>query len=86
MSHTFTATFHGDPLALLQKVKAKITSEGGQFNGNTAGGSFSGNTALGEVSLDYQIQASNTIHFTITDKPFFLPNGTVESTVLSYIS
>jgi hypothetical protein len=86
MAHTFTATFHGDPSALLQKVKTKITGDGGRFNGDTTGGSFSGKTAVGEVSLKYQIQASNTIHFTITDKPFLLPNGTVESTVRSYIS
>ena len=86
MAHSFTAKFAGDPNALLQRVKTKIISEGGSFSGDTAGGNFSGNTALGEVSLKYQIQAGNTVQFTVTDKPFLLPNGTVESTVRSYLT
>jgi hypothetical protein len=85
MAHSFTAKFNGELPTLLKKVKDKITSEGGSFDGDTSGGTFSGKTPLGEVSLEYQVQAGNEITFTVADKPFLLPNGTVESTVLGYL-
>jgi len=86
MAHSFKTTVDGDLTSLLQKVKDKIISKGGSFNGDTNGGSFSGETPLGKVFLDYKVLAGNTIQFTVTDKPFLVPNSTIESNVREYLS
>jgi len=86
MAHSFTVNFTGDLPALFQRVKDKIIGEGGTFNGDTRNGKFSGETALGKVFLDYEVISANTIRFTITDKPFLVPNSKIETTVSSYLS
>jgi hypothetical protein len=86
MAHSFTIKFNGDLNTLLPKVRDKIIGEGGSFKGDTTRGSFSGETPLGAVFLDYETVSDSAIRFTVTDKPFLVPNSTIESTVRGYLS
>lgn len=77
MACNFTIPFSGAPESVLNKAKAAVQSQGGNFNGDTNSGDFHvsvfGNTIAGTYTV-----AGQDLNIVITDKPFLIPCGTIE--------
>ena len=80
----FSIDFKGSAEDLVAKMKKAIEDAGGIFSGNTQNGSFSVPTPLGKIAGTYTI-SGQTIHITITDKPFFVSCSTIEDKIKEYI-
>lgn len=80
----FSFPVQGDPAAILQKAKSAVTAQGGQFNGDEQNGQFNltvfGNTIAGTYTV-----ANASMDIVISDKPFLLPCGTIESFLRSQL-
>ena len=83
MAHSFAVTINDDLNRSLEKARATITNAGGTFVGNVNSGTFSGKTVVGVVKGKYTVSGSK-ITVTITDKPFVVPNSTIETKVREY--
>jgi hypothetical protein len=86
MPHSFTITLSDEISAVLQRVESEITGKGGSFMCNTERGSFAGRSLLGVIKGEYRGTAENEIRITITDKPFAVPYGMIESEIKKYFS
>ncbi|MDH4231724.1 MAG: hypothetical protein OEW04_06810 [Nitrospirota bacterium] len=86
MAHSFTITLTDEISSVLGRVRSEITGSGGRFEGNTEYGSFDGNSFLGQIKGQYRCIAGNEIEITITDKPFIVPYGTIESEIKQYFT
>ncbi len=84
-SCNFSFPFSGDPEAIVAKAKGVIESQNGIFTGNTSTGNFEVTLLANTVKGSYTITAQ-ILDLTITDKPFFVPCGTIESFLRSKIS
>jgi hypothetical protein len=80
----FSIDFTGPSETLIGKASSAITGAGGTFRGDSEGGDFSVSTPLGKIAGAYTI-SSQTIGFTITDKPFLLSCGMIEDQLRKYI-
>ncbi len=76
MARTFIVNTIEDPTTLVTRARQAASNGGAQFRGNETSGSFSG----GGIRGIYRIQAG-TVAVTITDKPWVIPWGVVESRV-----
>ena len=74
----FNIPFSGKPDELLNKVKATIEKQGGNFTGDEQGGKFDvtliGNTIAGSYTVN-----GTDLAIVIDTKPFFIPCDAVES-------
>jgi len=86
MAHSFTVKFSDELSAVLDKVRAGITGNGGRFEGNEERGSFEGKTVVGVIKGEYRCIAGNEIEISITHKPFIVPYGSIESEIKQYIA
>ena len=84
MACDFTIPFSGDAEAILAKAKSTVQGQGGDFNGNTDNGEFNvavfGNKIVGNYAVSGQ-----TLHITITDKPFMVPCAAIENFLKSQL-
>ncbi len=85
MAHSFAVTVTGDLNRSLKRASTTITNAGGTFVGNVNSGTFSGKTVAGVVKGKYTV-SGNKITVTITDKPFVVPNSTIETKVREYFN
>lgn len=74
----FQFRFPGSATALTEKIQAKMTASGGQFDGSPADGNFSLPTPVGTFVGSYTID-KNTIWVEVSDKPFFVPCSAIEA-------
>jgi len=86
MSHSFTLMLVDEMPSVIKRVESEIKDQGGIFNGNTECGSFAGKSVLGMVKGEYRCIAEDEIIITITDKPFLVPYGMVESEIRKYFT
>ena len=81
----FDIPFNGPVNVAIEKAKAAIESQNGDFNGNDTSGEFSvtifGNTVKGNYTITGQI-----LHLAITQKPLFVPCSMIESFLLKQVS
>ena len=81
----FNIPFSGDPEEILNKAKAAIEKQGGNFNGDDQSGSFDV-TAMGNtVSGSYTV-TGNDLAIIIDHKPFFIPCEMVENFLKSKLA
>jgi hypothetical protein len=79
MSRTFSVKFTEDPSALVARVEKAAIKYGADFKGDATSGSFSGNGVKGTYSIQDRV-----VTVTITDKPFLIPWGLVETQVRGF--
>lgn len=77
MASKFTLNYSGDKEQLLTKLKNAIGDKG-TLNGDSQLGNFKGSTPLGSIEGSYNIEG-DTITVNISDKPFLLSTGTIQS-------
>ncbi len=80
----FQFEFPGSGTALVEKIRAKMTDAGGQFEGSPAAGHFSFPTPVGEFDGSYTID-KNTIWVEVTDKPIFVPCSAIEAKLIAIV-
>jgi hypothetical protein len=80
MARTISVTFTEDPSSLVARAEKEVSKYGVDFKGDTTSGSFSGKGFVGT----YQIHDRVAV-VTITDKPFFVSWGVVESQVRGFV-
>jgi len=81
----FSIDFTGASDTLIARANDAIINAGGIFNGNSESGNFSISTPLGKIAGAYHV-SGQTIAFGITDKPFLLGCGRIESELRKYIA
>lgn len=81
----FDVPVPADLKGALERLQALIVGEGGQFVGDEAAGRFSGSSPLGPIEGRYTIQGA-AIRITITNKPMFVPCGTIEERIRRYFA
>ncbi len=86
MAHSFIVKLNHEISEILQEVASAITENGGLFNGNAECGIFHYNSAAGLIKGNYCSVSSSEIKITITDKPFFVPHGIIETEISKYFS
>ena len=84
MAHCFTIRVSDEIATVLKQVESTLASSGGGLEGSTEFGSFFGTTPLGRIRGEYHCLSLDEIRVTITDKPFLLPYGTIESEIRKY--
>ena len=80
----FKIPFTGESTALLNKAKAAIEKQGGDFSGNDQSGKFSV-TAMGNTIAGSYIVEGKDMVMTIDTKPFFISCDMVESFLKSQL-
>ena len=79
MSRTFSVSFTEDPSALVARAEKSAIKYGADFKGDATSGSFSGKGVKGTYSIQDRV-----VTVTITDKPFLIPWGLVETQVRGF--
>ena len=82
---TFSIPFTGDADTILQKAKAAIESQSGNFTGDTNSGNFEVSVFANSIKGYYNVVGQN-LNLTITEKPFLIPCSTIEGVLRSKIS
>jgi hypothetical protein len=84
--HSFNVKLHDRISSIIDKIRSKITSSGGRFNGDTKCGCFLGNSVLGKIKGEYRSISDTEVEITIDDKPFIVPYQIIESRIKGYLS
>ena len=81
----FDIPFSDPANVAIEKAKAAIESQNGDFNGNGKSGEFEvtilGNTIKGNYTITGQV-----LHLVISQKPLFVPCSMIESFLLKQLS
>jgi len=80
----FQFEFPGSGTALVERIRAKMTGSGGQFEGSDAVGRFSLPTPVGAFEGSYSID-KNTIWVEVTEKPIFVPCSAIEAKLMAIV-
>jgi hypothetical protein len=86
VKHSFFVKVKDGISSIIEKVKSKITGNGGKFEGNLEHGVFGGRSAFGTIKGEYITISDNEIEIVITDKPFIVPYKTIEYRVREYLN
>jgi hypothetical protein len=81
----FSIPFSTSAEALAEKARYAISNAGGNFLGDSNSGNFDVSTPLGTIRGNYLIQG-DTIHVSITSKPFLVSCGLIEKQLQGYFS
>ena len=82
MACNFSISFPGPAEKLLEKAKAAIEGQGGNFSGDLASGSFNVQV-LGSISGSYNI-TGQVMNINISSKPLFISCNQIESFMKSH--
>jgi hypothetical protein len=82
--HSFTVVVRDELAVILSRLESEITGKGGRFEGNAERGRFAGKSMLGVIKGEYRGITETEIMITITDKPFAVPFGMIESEIRKY--
>jgi hypothetical protein len=80
----FHFDFRGTADSLVEKIRSHVSRAGGELSGSAASGEFSLPTPVGAFRGAYTI-SGQTIFLEVLEKPFFVPCGTIEARLSSYI-
>ena len=86
VKHSFFVNVRDGISSIIEKIKSKITGNGGEFEGNLEHGCFGGKSALGTIKGEYITVSENEVEIVITDKPFIVPYRTIECRVREYLN
>ena len=75
---SFSFKIELNPAEVIEKVKSKIESEDGTFDGDANEGNFNLSTPVGAIAGNYSV-SNNELKIDITKKPMMLPCGMIES-------
>jgi hypothetical protein len=81
----FNIPIPGSPEETLNRAKAAIEKQGGNFTGNEQSGQFDVNVIGNTIAGSYTIKG-NELAIIIDTKPFFIPCDTVEAFLKSKLS
>jgi hypothetical protein len=84
MACNFTIPFTGSAQDVLAKAQNAVQSQGGTFNGNDSAGSFSVSVLGSSIAGSYAVTGQN-LSIIISDKPFLVSCGVIESFLKSQI-
>jgi len=84
MSCTFSIPTTSSLAEINIQASTALLTAGGTFIPTDTGGVFSISTYLGLIAGNYNV-ISESVNVIITDKPWFLPCGTIESKLTEYI-
>ena len=77
MACNFSIPFSGSAEEIVQKARIMITRQGGHFAGDTSAGTIEVSAMGSTVKGSYTING-NKLDIIITNKPIFVPCGTIE--------
>ncbi|MGB8193566.1 MAG: hypothetical protein WCF67_16670 [Chitinophagaceae bacterium] len=80
----FSISFSGTAANLVAQMQTQIEKQGGSFNGDENSGTFSVKVLGSSIEGSYTITGSE-LNVVITDKPFFIGCGQIESFLKSHI-
>lgn len=84
MACNFSIAVEGNAEQLIHKARTAVQGQGGTFDGGITGGTFKvtafGNTIAGSYNV-----SGDQMNITITDKPFLLSCGMIESYLKSQL-
>jgi len=80
MSFKINVLIKHDVESLIVKIRDWIQQSGGDFSGDTEKGSIAVKTAIGMVKGHYIVNGNECV-LEITDKPFIVPQGIIESQI-----
>jgi len=80
MSFKMNVSITQDAESLVSKIRNWIEQEGGTFSGDTNSGCIVIKTFMGTVKGHYVVNG-NDCELEITEKPFLVSNGIIESTI-----
>jgi hypothetical protein len=80
----FSIPFSGSAEQILNRAKAAVEKQGGNFSGDAGGGSFSINV-FGNISGRYTV-SGNQLDIAIEDKPIMIPCAAIENALRNQIS
>jgi hypothetical protein len=80
----FQFDFRGTADSLVEHIRSHVSRAGGELTGSAAGGDFTLATPVGAFRGTYVI-SGQTIFLEVREKPFFVPCGTIEARLSSYI-
>lgn len=81
----FSIPFSGEAETILNKARAAIESQNGNFSGDSTSGNFDVTVFANTIKGNYKVLGQN-LNITITDKPFLIPCSTIESFLKSKIA
>lgn len=81
----FSIPFSGEAETILNKARAAIESQNGNFSGDSTSGNFDVTVFANTIKGNYNVLGQN-LNITITDKPFLIPCSTIESFLKSKIA
>jgi hypothetical protein len=84
--HSFNVRLHHQISSIVNKIRSKITGNGGRFEGDTKCGYFHGKSVLGTINGEYRSISDTEVEITIEDKPFILPYSVIECRIKEYLS
>jgi len=85
MSCKIQIPIDGDPKSAVEKARAAVESQNGNFTGDHTSGNFELNVFGNHIKGSYVIEGQ-MLDLEITDKPFFVPCSTIESFLKKQIS
>lgn len=80
----FSFSIQDNATLVLQNARSAVRGHGGQFEGDEQAGSFR-LTVLGSTIAGSYFVAGQSIDIVVSDKPFLLPCGTIESFLKSQL-
>jgi hypothetical protein len=80
----FRFEFQGPGESLLDTIRLHLERAGGEISGEVTEGRFSLPTPIGAFRGTYSV-LGQTIILVLTDKPFLVPCGTIESRLAAYV-
>lgn len=84
MSCQFTLPTTLSPIEINASASIALTNNGGTFTATETGGTFSVSIFLGTIAGSYNVTAGS-IDVNITDKPWLISCGTIESELRKYV-
>jgi len=82
MSCTINLPFTGTAETIVSKAKSAVEGQGGTFTGDNQAGSFSLSAMGSNIAGSYTVEG-NMLNLLVTDKPFFVSCGMIESLLKS---
>lgn len=81
---SFSLPITGSPEEVLNKARSAVQGQGGSFNGDTTSGNFKVTVFGNTIAGNYTVSGDN-MNVEITDKPFLLSCGMIESYLKSQV-
>ena len=81
----FSISLSKDPVEILDKIKHEFEKQNGSFEGDATIGQFHISVFGNTISGNYLVKNNTTLDITITEKPFLVSCGMIESFLKSKI-